>query len=82
MRFMASAILNLLLLLPFVIGRYAGTPMRSLHPLVLPTLLVIAKDLTKSPDSLLLPVLAWFLPPDASRLRTAAGYATCRHARR
>ena len=62
-RFMASAILNLLLLLPFVIGRYAGTPMGWLHPLVLPTLLVIAKDLTKSPDSLLLPVLAWFLPP-------------------
>jgi hypothetical protein len=62
-RFMASAILNLLLLLPFVIARYAGTPIGWLHPLVLPTLLVMAKDLMKSPDTLLLPVLSLLLPP-------------------
>lgn len=62
-RFMASAVSNLLLLLPFFIGRYASTPIGWLHPLVLPTLLVMAKDLMKSPDSLLLPALAWFLPP-------------------
>lgn len=62
-RFLASTALSMLLLLPFFIGRYAGTAIGWLHPLALPTVLVMAKDLMKSPDSLLLPVLAWVLPP-------------------
>jgi hypothetical protein len=60
---LAGTAANLLLLLPLCVTRFAGTPIGWLHPLVLPTLLVLAKDLLKRPESLLLPVLAWFAPP-------------------
>jgi hypothetical protein len=62
-RLATSTLQNLLLLLPFLLHRYAGTPIGWLHPLVLPTLLVIAKDLMQSPESLLVPMLALFQPP-------------------
>lgn len=60
---LAATASNLLLLLPLCVPRFAGTPIGWLHPLVLPTLLVLAKDLLKRPESMLLPVLAWFTPP-------------------
>jgi hypothetical protein len=60
---LAATASNLLLLLPLCVTRFAGVPIGWLHPLVLPTLLVLAKDLLKRPESLLLPVLAWFTPP-------------------
>lgn len=62
-RFSARVALDLLLLLPFFLRRFAGTPVGWVHPLVLPTLLSVAKEIATNPYTLLTAVMAWHSAP-------------------
>lgn len=71
-----------LILLPFLMRRFAGMPVGWLHPLILPTLVGIAFGLIRNPSSLLTPISAWYQAtpivdhvlldgwPDAAKLAT------------
>jgi hypothetical protein len=48
-----------LLLLPFLITRFAGIPIGWLHPFILPTVVVLVLELVRRPASLLDPFLVW-----------------------
>lgn len=48
-----------LILLPFLMGRFAGTPIGWLHPLILPTMVSIAFGLIRNPAGLLTPISVW-----------------------
>lgn len=50
---------NLLLLLPFLLTSFAGTPIGWLHPLVMPTVMFCALNLIAFPENLLLPFFCW-----------------------
>lgn len=58
------SILNLctefLILLPFLMRRFAGTPIGWLHPLIFPTMVGIAFGLIRNPAGLLTPLSVWF----------------------
>ena len=60
----AICILNLctefLILLPFLIRSFLGTPIGWLHPLILPTMVGIALGLIRNPADLFTPILVWF----------------------
>lgn len=49
-----------LILLPFLMKRFAGTPIGWLHPLILPTMVGVAIGLLRDPASLLTPISIWF----------------------
>lgn len=51
---------ELLILLPFLMKRFAGTPIGWLHPLILPTMVGVAFGLLRNPASLLTPISIWF----------------------
>lgn len=48
-----------LILLPFLMRRFAGTPIGWLHPLILPTMVGIAFALIRNPAGLLTPISVW-----------------------
>lgn len=50
---------ELLILLPFLLKRFAGMPIGWLHPLILPTMVGIAFGLLRNPAALLTPISAW-----------------------
>ena len=50
---------NFLILLPFLMGRFAGTPIGWLHPLILPTMISVAFGFLRNPGNLLTPVTVW-----------------------
>lgn len=53
---------NLLLLLPFLLQRVAGMPIGWLHPLIFPTLITLALELMRMPQTILYPFMVWFEP--------------------
>ena len=61
-RMSVRVLTDILLLLPILLNRFAGTPIGWLHPLVLPTLLVIAKGIVTNPLKLMTAVTAWLTP--------------------
>ena len=63
-RMVVRLLTDFLMLLPFCLYRFAGLPIGWLHPLVLPTLLSIAKRAATDPATLLVAVTTW-LAPDA-----------------
>lgn len=48
-----------LILLPFLMRRFAGTPIGWLHPLILPTMVGIVFGLMRNPAGLLTPISVW-----------------------
>ncbi|MBB5985653.1 hypothetical protein [Sphingobium lignivorans] len=55
-----------LMLLPFLVRRFAGTPVGWLHPLVLTATVMILFEILGRPEALLAPVAMWF--PDITAL--------------
>ncbi|WP_246156740.1 O-antigen polymerase [Aquicoccus porphyridii] len=51
---------ELLILLPFLMKRFSGTPIGWLHPLIMPTMFGVAFGLLRNPASLLTPISIWF----------------------
>jgi len=51
---------ELLILLPFLVDRFTGSPIGWVHPLILPTVISIAFGVLKAPEQLLTPFLGWF----------------------
>lgn len=51
---------ELLILLPFLMKRFAGTPIGWLHPLIMPTMVGVAFGLLSNPAGLLTPISIWF----------------------
>jgi hypothetical protein len=62
-RVIVRVVTDILLLLPFLLYRFAGTPIGWLHPLILPTMLIIAKGIVTNPLALSTVVTAWVNPP-------------------
>jgi len=61
-RMSVRVLTDILLLLPFLLNRFVGTPIGWLHPLVLPTLLIIAKGIVTNPLALTTAITAWLTP--------------------
>lgn len=72
-RVVVRIVMNILLLLPFFLYRFAGTPIGWLHPLVLPTMLVVAKGIVTNPLSLTSAVTTWLIPPVVPDYRLLSG---------
>jgi hypothetical protein len=53
---------ELLILLPFLMKRFAMTPIGWMHPLILPSMVGIATGLIRNPASLLQPISIWVQP--------------------
>ena len=56
---------ELLILLPFMTRRFATMPIGWMHPLILPTMVVIVVGLIRNPSSLLQPISVWVQPTPA-----------------
>ncbi|WP_050774269.1 oligosaccharide repeat unit polymerase [Roseobacter sp. AzwK-3b] len=52
--------IELLILYPFLLKRFAGTSIGWLHPLILPTVMSVSFGIVRSPDQLLTPITAWY----------------------
>lgn len=50
---------ELLIMLPFLFKRFAGTPIGWLHPLILPTVVSLTFGILRSPVSLFAPITVW-----------------------
>lgn len=61
-RVLADAATHLLMLIPFLVQRFGGTPIGWLHPLIFPILIMLVTRTLKSPETLLHPVSVWFFP--------------------
>lgn len=50
---------EVLILLPFLVKRFAGTPIGWLHPLILPTMVSVTFGILRRPEALLAPITVW-----------------------
>lgn len=66
---------ELLILLPFMRSKFAGTPVGWLHPLILPTVVTTIFGLMRNPGSLLVPLTSWIEPRAISDHVLLAGWS-------
>lgn len=57
---LTQIVIEFLILLPFLITRFAGSPIGWVHPLVLPAMFEISLGVLLSPEQLLAPFMGWF----------------------